>query len=142
MNRCDHTLKARDESGATTGSWVIRESENIRHVECGVCGKFYGRIPATRRSKKGAAQALLVEPRGGDSPDEGESQISVEAKRPVLTTRPHGSDPRCGHSDPDTKHDEDLREDRSSMASTARSMKSRALARGAQNKDSTNEEQA
>ena len=51
MSRCDHTLHAIDADGRTTGSWVIRETEQIRRVECIVCGKFYGRLGDAKAHK-------------------------------------------------------------------------------------------
>lgn len=72
MNECDHTLKAIDETGVTTGSWVIRETGAIRRVECGVCGKFYGRIPTNPNDQKRANQAYLEQQRRRACPGCGE----------------------------------------------------------------------
>lgn len=44
MNVCEHTLYAMDPTGQPTGSWVFRDIGRVRRVECGVCGKFHGRI--------------------------------------------------------------------------------------------------
>jgi len=51
MNQCNHTIQALDSAGQPTGSWVIRNVGRGRHVECGVCGKFYGRINTRKHLK-------------------------------------------------------------------------------------------
>ena len=45
--QCDHALHATDETGQwLAGSYEIKKRKDHHVVECGTCGKFYGRWPS------------------------------------------------------------------------------------------------